>query len=257
MKAFMPIRKRAAIRAAAPADNPERRHKMNDCLTPQSSSQGARAPDASASIPFPPSAEAVEDAFTLAVRLLSAAEDGRADLVAQAIENGAKLAPFGINHETALMAAAQKGHAECVRLILSAFGAAAANELDIDGENAMHKAIRGSSAECVKALAPFADLSARTRMSGWTPLMMACTILFVEAVEILVPLSDLGLKSNRSLSAEELATEWAAANPERGARVANVFRAERARRERESLAAAIGSETRPDAPTQNRKPLAL
>jgi hypothetical protein len=230
-----------------------KQQKMIDRQTPP----GLPAQDARAPIPIPPSAGAAEDAFTLAVRLLSAAEDGRADLVAQAIESGAKLAPFGIDQETALMAAAQKGHAECVRLILSAFGSAAAHELDTSWESALHKAVRAASAECVKALVPFSDLSTRSRVNGWTPLMMACTILFVEGVEILAPLSNLALVDDRALSASALAAEWGRESPNRGERVANVFRAERARRERESLAAAVGSETRPAAPAQNRKPLAL
>jgi hypothetical protein len=193
-----------------------------------------------------PADDLPRSASELAAALFNAAAEGDLDLTRRLLDAGASAGPVGIEWNTALMAAAGNGHAECVKILLPASNP---NQTNGDGENALHKAVEADSVECVALLAPVCDTSRRQSGSGFTPLMMATACQMLEAVRLLAPLSDLEATdaTNRGRTALELARLWGSGkDAEFGQQIIEILTAEPARREREALLAASQG-TRDDA----------
>jgi len=109
--------------------------------------------------------------------------------------------------KTALMAAAESGHADCVALLLPLSDAGAADE---HGQTALMAAAKNENHECARLLIPQSDANARD-FAGRTALSWAAEKKNgVECVKALMPASDFAVADNAGLDAFWWALEMGA-----------------------------------------------
>ena len=117
--------------------------------------------------------------------LRDAALEGRLDLVASAVDQGARINAPDTDGRTALMYAAFNGHTECVRWLLEREAAVGAHEYV--GRTALMFASSGPFSETVKLLLDFgSNPNDADEYEGWTPLMFAAAEGQLEVIRALL-----------------------------------------------------------------------
>ncbi len=117
--------------------------------------------------------------------LHEAALEGRLDLVAAAVDRGARINAADADGRTALMYAAFNGHTECVRWLLERGAAVDAHEYV--GRTALMFASSGPFPETAQLLLDFGSNPNDTdEYEGWTPLMFAAAEGRLEVIRVLL-----------------------------------------------------------------------
>ena len=134
--------------------------------------------------------------------LVEAALTGRTHILTLLLEGGADHSVTTGDGFTALFAATEGGHVQCVQLLLAA-GADANKADDWLGRTPLMKSIFVRQAECMKILLPVSDLQAKDRQ-GRTALHMCITTAYKEGFELLLPLvSDVAIDCRISAGLDE------------------------------------------------------
>ena len=149
-------------------------------------------------------------AKTIEQQLRDAAKCGKTDLVCDLLAHGADAKHAGPFGDTALTLAAEKGHAACVRVLLThsdpasrakvmsdfqpdKAGKLRSNRLDMKsdlGHTALMQAAFYGHAECVKLLLPVSDARSTGGVCAETALMLAASEGHADCVALLLPASD-------------------------------------------------------------------
>jgi len=144
--------------------------------------------------------------------LLRATEDGDLETRDQILREEPSLAGQSLldaagkpTNQTALMAAAFHGHAECVRLLLPFVRPFLAEQwAGADSWSPLMAAANQGHASCVQAL--LSDFDPKTADSdGLTPLMLATRARSEASVRVLSPVSDLSATTEHGLTALDMA----------------------------------------------------
>ncbi len=130
-------------------------------------------------------------------KLLQAADEGKTELLELLITAGADVNTTRANGQTPLFMAAWKGHADCVRALLSVKGINV-NTTTQDSKTPLHMAAWKGHADCVRALLSVKGIKINTTdQYGQTPLFMAawkghadCVLALLSVNDILVNTAD-------------------------------------------------------------------
>ena len=140
--------------------------------------------------------------------LRDAALEGRLDLVAAAVDQGARINAPDTDGRTALMYAAFNGHTECVRWLLEREEAVGAREYV--GRTALMFASSGPFPETAKLLLDFgSNPNDADEYEGWTPLMFAAAEGQLEVIRALL---DYGANPSAVDKDGDVAADHAASN---------------------------------------------
>ncbi len=140
--------------------------------------------------------------------LHEAALEGRLDLVAAAVDRGARINAADADGRTALMYAAFNGHTECVRWLLERGAAVDAHEYV--GRTALMFASSGPSPETAQLLLEFgSNPNDADEYEGWTPLMFAAAEGQLEVIRALL---DYGANPSAVDKDGDVAADHAASN---------------------------------------------
>ena len=140
--------------------------------------------------------------------LRDAALEGRLDLVAAAVDQGARINDPDTDGRTALMYAAFNGHTECVRWLLEREATVGAREYV--GRTALMFASSGPFPETAKLLLDFgSNPNDADEYEGWTPLMFAAAEGQLEVIRALL---DYGASPSAVDKDGDVAADHAASN---------------------------------------------
>jgi hypothetical protein len=128
-----------------------------------------------------------------------ATQHGHTRVVKVLLEHGADPRLFDAAGCTALYSAAQKGRADCVRLLLDAHADATKADHTC-GNTPLNESVIGKHPECSRLLLPVSNLGHYSRL-GVTVLHVSIATASKECFELLLPLVDVDVRTRAGLNA--------------------------------------------------------